>query len=101
MVPGSFRMRDSVIPLSKSNLRQIEQPVRDCVHVFKDASLECADRLCTKSVFPDGYLSRKGAKTQSAAAFSEVFFASLRLCARNILATHAPCVFLCKAAADL
>jgi len=30
------------------------------------------------------------AKAQSAAAFSEVFFASLRLCARNILATDAP-----------
>jgi len=29
---GSFRMRDSLIPLSKSDLRQIEQPVRDCVH---------------------------------------------------------------------
>ena len=39
---------------------------------------------------------RKGAKTQSAAAFSEVFFASLRLCARNILATDAPWVFCAK-----
>jgi len=37
------------------------------------------------------------AKAQSAAAFSEVFFASLRLCARNILAIDAPWVFLCKA----
>jgi hypothetical protein len=43
-----------------------------------------------KVFFCRGYFSRKGAKAQSAAAFSEVFFASLRLCARNILATDAP-----------
>jgi len=35
--------------------------------------------LCTKSVFCRGYFSRKGAKAQSAAAFSEVFFVFLRL----------------------
>jgi len=39
------------------------------------------------------YFSRKGAKAQSAAAFSEVFFASLRLCARNTLGKKH---FLCK-----
>jgi hypothetical protein len=52
--------------------------------------------LCTKDpgrIGGKNYFSRKGAKAQSAATFLEVFFASLRLCARNTLGKKH---FLCK-----
>jgi hypothetical protein len=40
------------------------------------------------------FFSRKGAKAPSAAAVLSIFFASLRLCARNV---SAEVTFLCKA----
>ena len=50
--------------------------------------------LLGKSALCRGRFSRAGAKTQSVAAFPEVFFAPFRLCVRNIFLLRAPSTIL-------
>jgi len=45
---------------------------------------DCKLQRLARKVALFGRISRKGAKTQSAAAFLRVFFAPLRLCARKM-----------------
>jgi hypothetical protein len=52
-------------------------------HSFHTVGLERAPSAVADDYVKD--FSRKGAKTQSAVAFLRIFFATLRLCVRNIL----------------